>query len=239
VTEERIAKRIARSGRASRREAERLIHAGRVTLNGQVLTTPAVTVGEDDVISVDERPLAPAAAPKLVAYHKPGGRLTTRHDPDGRATIYDDLPADEQALMPVGRLDMTTEGLLLLTNDGALKRALELPATGLTRVYRVRVHGSLSAANIAKLGQGVTIDGVRYAPIELKFDEAAEGRNQWLSLTLVEGKNREVRRVVEWLGGQVSRLIRVRFGPFELGALPAGAVRPLTIPDAIVALRER
>jgi 23S rRNA pseudouridine2605 synthase len=226
-TGERVAKRIARAGACSRRDAERWIEAGRVAVDGTVLTSPAVTVTAANVVTVDGVALPEAQAPRLFRYHKPAGLLTTAHDPKGRPTIYDRLPADLPRLMPIGRLDLTSEGLLLLTNDGGLKRRLELPATGWQRRYRVRVHGKVEEERLAKLARGIKIDGFDYGPIEAEVDRV-QGSNVWLKVALREGKNREIRKIMEHFGWPVSRLIRLSFGPFQLGGLPAGAVEEVT-----------
>jgi len=217
---ERIAKVIARAGLASRREAERWIADGRVAVDGTVLTSPAVVVTPSSRIAVDGRPLPSAQRSRLFRFHKPRGMLTTEHDPQGRPTIYDGMPAELPRLMPVGRLDFNSEGLLLLTNDGGLKRHLELPAAGWTRRYRVRAHGIPDAQALASLKRGVVVEGVRYGPIEASIDRQ-QGSNCWLAMTLTEGKNREVRRVLEHLGLTVNRLIRTAYGPFQLGDIPS------------------
>ena len=221
--DERIAKRIARSGLCSRRDAERLIAAGRVRVDGRLLDTPAVVVGPAAVVEVDGAPLPGVEPPRVVRFHKPVGVLVARRDPEGRSTIYDQLPRQLDHLMPVGRLDLNSEGLLLLTNDGGLKRHMELPSTGWARRYRVRVHGKVDAAALAGLAGGVTVAGIRYGPIEASL-ERQQGDNAWLQVKLREGKNREVRRVLEQLGYPVNRLIRIAYGPFQLGALPRGGV---------------
>ena len=224
---DRVAKVIARAGLCSRREAERWIAQGRVAVDGVTLTSPAVAVTSGNVITVDGERLPAAERPRLFRFHKPAGVLTTANDPQGRPTIYDHLPAELPRLMPVGRLDFNSEGLLLLTNDGALKRHLELPATGWIRRYRARVYGAADPAGLAALANGVTVDGVAYGPIEARLDgdakEPAKGRNVWLTISLREGKNREVRKVLAYLGLAVNRLIRVGYGPFQLGELPRGA----------------
>jgi 23S rRNA pseudouridine2605 synthase len=222
-TGERVAKRIARAGVGSRREAERWIEAGRVAVDGTVLTSPAVLVTAANLVTVDGVALPEVQAARLFRYHKPAGLLTTAHDPKGRATIYDRLPADLPRLMPIGRLDLTSEGLLLLTNDGGLKRRLELPTTGWLRRYRVRVHGRVEEARLAALARGITVDGFDYGPIEAEVDRV-QGSNVWLKVALREGKNREIRRIMEHFGWPVSRLIRLSFGPFQLGGLAPGAV---------------
>lgn len=232
---ERIAKVMARAGLCSRREAERWIAEGRVAVDGRVLDSPAVTVTAANRVTVDGRELPTPERPRLFRFHKPRGMLTTAHDPQGRPTIYDGMPPDLPRLMPVGRLDFNSEGLLLLTNDGAVKRHLELPATGWTRRYRVRAHGVPDPQALAGLKQGVTVAGVRYGPIEASI-ERQQGSNCWLTMTLIEGKNREVRRVLEHLGLQVNRLIRVAYGPFQLGDLPPAAcveVPPKTLHEQL------
>jgi 23S rRNA pseudouridine2605 synthase len=216
---ERIAKVIARAGVCSRREAERLIEQGRVAVDGKTLKTPAVLVGPESIVAVDGEPLNPPERTRLFRYHKPAGVLTAERDPQGRPTIYDTFPPGVPRLMPVGRLDFTSEGLLLLTNDGGLKRHLELPATGWLRRYRVRVFGQPDPAALKRLAKGIAIDGVQYGPIEASID-SVKGSNAWLTISLREGKNREVRRVMEHLGLQVNRLIRVAYGPFQLGDIP-------------------
>jgi 23S rRNA pseudouridine2605 synthase len=220
---ERVAKRIARSGLCSRRDAERLIAAGRVAVDGEVLQTPAVTVTAANLVTVDGEPLPALEQPRLFRYHKPAGVLTAARDPQGRPTIYDRLPDGLPRLMPIGRLDMGSEGLLLLTNDGGLKRRLELPATGWLRRYRVRVHGRIDETRLAALERGIEIDGFQYGPIQAALDRV-QGSNAWLTVALREGKNREIRRVLEHFGWPVNRLIRLSFGPFQLGRLAAGAL---------------
>ncbi len=219
---ERIAKVIARAGLCSRRDAERWILDGRVSVNGKTLDTPAFTVGPNDRVVVDGSPLPTAQAPRLFLYHKPVGLVTTARDEKRRATVFDQLPQGLPRVVSVGRLDINSEGLLLLTNDGGLARYLELPATGLKRCYRVRLHGAVNAARLAALRQGIEIDGVKYGPMEAKLEGPHGGSNQWLVITLREGKNREIRRVMEHMGLQVSRLIRTAYGPFQLNHLPPG-----------------
>ncbi len=220
---ERIAKVIARAGLASRRAAEDWIAAGRVAVNGAVIYSPALNVTAHDRVSVDGQPLPSRERTRLFLYHKPRGLLTTHADPQGRPTIFARLPQHLPRLVSVGRLDFNTEGLLLLTNDGALARALELPATGWLRRYRVRAHGSVTSAALDALRAGITISGIHYGPIEAKL-ERPQGSNLWLSFAIREGKNREVRNVLGHLGLTVTRLIRVSFGPFQLGELAEGAV---------------
>lgn len=220
---QRVAKLLARAGIASRREVERMIEDGRVTLNGEVVTTPATLLSTLRGVAVDGNPVAQPAPTRLFLFHKPSGCLTTERDPRGRATIYDRLPTDLPRVMPIGRLDMTTEGLLLLTTDGEFKRQMELPATGVPRTYRARAFGDISQAQLEDLIHGVEIEGMRYGAINANL-ERRTGRNQWIEMTLTEGKNREVRRVLEHLGLEVSRLIRTSYGPFHLGELAPGAV---------------
>jgi 23S rRNA pseudouridine2605 synthase len=224
---ERVAKRIARSGLCSRRDAEKLVLEGRVRVDGRVLDTPALVVGPDAVVEVDEAPLPALEPMRLVRFHKPAGVLTARRDPEGRSTIYDQLSRELDHLMPVGRLDLNSEGLLLLTNDGALKRHLELPKTGWARRYRVRVFGRIDEKALAALEDGPVIDGVRYGRIEATLDRR-QGDNAWLTVRLREGKNREVRRVMTHLGLTVNRLIRTAYGPFQLGTLARGETAEVT-----------
>ena len=223
VSGERVAKRIARAGLCSRRDAERWILAGRVAVDGVTLATPAVVVSDANAITVDGKPLPEKEARRLWRYHKPAGLLTSHKDPAGRATVFERLPAGMPRVVSVGRLDFTSEGLLLLTNDGGLARALELPATGWSRRYRVRVHGDVDPAALKNLEEGITISGIHYGPIKAQLDRK-QGSNAWLTMSLAEGKNREVRRVMEHLGLKVTRLIRVAYGPFQLGHLPKGQV---------------
>jgi len=218
---------LARAGVASRRDVERLIAEGKVTLNGVVLTSPAVKVLPDDEVSVDGRPVVTAEPARLFRYHKPAGLMTTHKDPKGRPTVFAALPPGLPRLISVGRLDLSSEGLLLLTNDGALARALELPSSGFKRRYRARAYGHIDQGALDRLAGGIEVAGVRYGPIEARLDkvkEGARGANVWISLTLGEGKNREVRKVLEALGLKVNRLIRVAYGPFALGDLAAGQV---------------
>ena len=231
---ERIAKLLARAGVASRREVERMIADGRVRVNDVVLTTPATVLKNLKGVTVDGRPVAPAEPPRLFRFHKPDGLITAERDPAGRPTIYNALrnalPKGTPRMMPIGRLDLNTEGLLLLTNDGELKRAMELPATGIPRTYRARTFGDISQARLEELSQGVTIEGIHYGSINANM-ERRTGRNQWIELTLTEGKNREVRRVLEHLGLQVSRLLRTAYGPFPLADLPRGAAEEVRQAD--------
>jgi 23S rRNA pseudouridine2605 synthase len=221
-TGERIAKWLARAGRASRRDAEQLIAEGRVRLNNAVVTHPATFVMPGDLVQVDGTIIGPPARARLWRYHKPPGLVTTHRDPQGRPTVFQKLPPGLPRVVSVGRLDLTSEGLLLLTNDGALARRLELPTTGWLRRYRVRVHGNVDERALAGLARGVEIDGVRYGPIDAGQD-SRRGENAWLSVSLREGRNREVRRLMAHLGLAVTRLIRIAYGPFQLGSLPRGA----------------
>ncbi|QNN64218.1 rRNA pseudouridine synthase [Sphingomonas rhizophila] len=220
---QRIAKLLARAGVASRREIERMIEEGRIALNGEKLTTPATLLTDLSGVTVDGKPVRPPAAARLYRFYKPPRTLTAANDPKGRATIYDRLPSGLPRLMPVGRLDYNTEGLLLLTNDGELKRQLELPSTGVVRTYRARAFGDITQEALEDLAEGITIDGVRYGSIDANL-ERRTGRNCWIELSLTEGKNREVRNVLAHLGMQVSRLIRTSYGPFTVEDLAPGAV---------------
>ncbi|WP_319295298.1 pseudouridine synthase [Sphingobium sp.] len=220
---QRIAKLLARAGVASRREIERMIAEGRIALNGEVLTTPATLLASLQGVTVDGKPVDAPEPTRLFLFHKPAGYLTAERDPKGRPTIYDRLPAELPRVMPIGRLDMNTEGLLLLTTDGEFKRQMELPSTGVERSYRARAHGTVSQAQLEELVMGVEIDGIRYGRIHANL-ERRTGTNQWIEMTLTEGKNREVRRVLEYLGLEVNRLIRTRYGIFELTDLPVGEV---------------
>ena len=255
---ERIAKRLARAGICSRRDAEKLIAAGKVAVNGRVLDTPAVLVKPGDRVVVDGQVVPEPEKARVWRYHKPAGLVTTHRDPQGRTTVFERLPADLPRVISVGRLDLNSEGLLLLTNDGDLARSLELPAAGWirryrvrvhgvidpeslvplelpaagwVRRYRVRVHGTIDPETLVPLERGITIDGVKYGPIKAVLDRQ-QGANAWLTISLKEGKNREIRRVMEHLGWPVSRLIRVAYGPFQLGSLPEGQVEE--VPTKIV-----
>ena len=223
VKAERIAKVIARAGVCSRREAEKLIGEGRVAVNGAVLATPAFTVTPADTVTIDGVPLAARERTRLWLFNKPKGLVTSNRDPEGRATIFSALPADLPRVVTIGRLDINTEGLLLLTNDGGLARILELPSTGWLRRYRVRVHGRVKQADLDRLARGVTVEGMVYGPVDASLDRE-QGANAWLTIGLREGKNREVKKILEYLGLTVTRLIRVSYGPFQLGELKAGAV---------------
>lgn len=228
---ERIAKRLARAGLCSRRDAERWITDGRVAVNGTTLDSPACVVRSGDVVQVDGKVIPEPEPARLWRYYKPSGLVTTARDEKGRTTVFERLPPDMPRVISVGRLDLTTEGLLLLTNDGELARFLELPATGWTRRYRVRVFGEVNEVKLAELAKGPTIDGVKYGPIEAVLDRI-QGRNAWLTVSLKEGKNREIRKVMEALDLQVNRLIRVAYGPFQLGKLEESAVEE--VPKRVV-----
>jgi 23S rRNA pseudouridine2605 synthase len=220
---ERIAKVVSRAGLASRRDAEEWIVQGRVTVNGRVINSPALDVTENDVVTVDGKPLPPRERTRLFLFHKPRGLMTTHADPEGRPTVFDNLPDGLPRLISIGRLDFNTEGLLLLTNDGGLARALELPETGWLRRYRVRAHGEVTQGQLDELKKGVEVDGVKYGPIDATL-ERDQGANVWLVFAIREGKNREVRNVMAHLGLEVNRLIRVSYGPFQLAELAEGAV---------------
>lgn len=224
---ERIAKRLARAGLCSRREAERWIAERRVAVDGTILTGPGVVVTPESRITVDGKPLPTAERTRLWRYHKPRGLLTSNRDPQGRPTIFDRLPPELPRVVTVGRLDLNSEGLLLLTNDGALARDLELPSRGWTRRYRARVFGKVDPAHLSLLAEGITIEGVRYGPIRATVD-SQRGDNSWVTVSLQEGRNREIRRVMEHLGYPVNRLIRIAYGPFQLGNLARGAVEEVS-----------
>lgn len=221
---ERIAKVMARAGLCSRRDAERWIEQGRVNVNGKILSSPALTVTSKDRIFVDNKPLPLKEQTRLFLYHKPSGLVTSHKDEKGRETMFDHLPKDLPRLISIGRLDLNTEGLILLTNDGELARHLELPSTGWVRRYRVRVHGKPDIDKLKKLKDGVTIEGIRYGSIEAAIEHEGTS-NSWLSVALSEGKKREVRRVLEYTGLTVNRLIRISYGPFQLGKLERGDIK--------------
>ena len=220
---ERIAKFLARAGVASRRNSELLIKAGRVALNGEVVLHPATLVDADDTLTIDGKAIAAPEQTKLWRYHKPIGLMTTAHDPEGRPTVFAALPKTLGRVISVGRLDINTEGILLLTNDGELARYLEHPANAISRTYRIRAHGIATEAALARLAKGVTIDGISYRSVLTKVD-SRRGSNCWLTMTLSEGKNREIKRLLKEIGLQVTRLIRISYGPFELGNLEPNAV---------------
>jgi len=224
---ERISKRLARAGVCSRREAERWIAEGRVMLNDKILETPAINVMESDRILVDGKPVGGKEPARLWRYHKPEGLVTSHSDEKGRRTIFDSLPKGLPRVISVGRLDLNSEGLLLLTNDGELSRHLEMPATGWLRKYRVRAHGRATQARLDTLKDGIRIDGISYGPIEAVM-EKSDSANVWIDVALKEGKNREVRKVLDALGLTVNRLIRIAYGPFILGDLAAGAVKEVS-----------
>lgn len=220
---ERVAKVIARAGICSRREAERYIEQGRVSVNGKILSSPAVVVTQEDKIVVDKKELPVKERTRVWRYYKPAGLITSHKDPQGRPTVFDSLPDSLPRVISVGRLDLNSEGLLLLTNDGELARRIELPSTAWVRRYRVRIHGEMTADIVDKLAQGVVVEGIRYAPAQVVIDKK-QGTNTWLTVSLKEGKNREIRRLMEAFGFKVTRLIRISYGPFQLGALPKGGI---------------
>ena len=223
---ERIAKVLARAGIASRREVERMIAAGRISVDGTLLTTPTFLITGHEKILVDGKPIEAKQSPRLWRYHKPVGLLTTHNDPGGRPTVFENLPKDLPRVISIGRLDMTSEGLLLLTNDGELARKLELPKTGFARKYRARAYGKPTQTQLDKLKHGVKIDGIQTGPIEATLDKQ-QGTNAWISITIREGKNREVRRALETIGLKVNRLIRISYGPIQLGDLMRGKVEEI------------
>lgn len=226
---ERIAKVIARAGLCSRRDAEKWIAAGRVRVNGATIDSPALNVSDTDRIAVDDKIIgAQKSEPKLFRYYKPVGLVTSHRDEKGRATVFDNLPDDLPRLISIGRLDLNSEGLLLLTNDGELSRMLELPSTGWIRRYRVRAFGSVTQERLDTLKKGCIIDGVKYGSVTATLDQT-QGGNCWITVSLAEGKNREIRKVLAHLGLQVNRLIRLSYGPFQLGKLARGAVEPVPL----------
>ena len=224
---ERIAKIMASAGLCSRRTAEQWILDGRVKVNGVVIETPAFTVSAEDIILVDDKPIAQKQETRLWCYHKPTGLVTTHKDPQGRPTVFDSLPKYLPRVISVGRLDLNSEGLLLLTTDGGLARELEHPSKGWKRRYRVRIHGILTPEMQKRLSKGISIDGIRYAPCETVVEQV-KGTNSWISITLTEGKNREIRKLMAFFGLEVTRLIRVSYGPFQLGNLEKGEVREVS-----------
>ena len=229
---ERIAKFLARAGVASRRDSERLIEAGRVALNGALVSHPATLVESSDAVAVDGKAVATLEQSRIWRYHKPAGLVTTARDPQGRPTVFASLPETLPRLISIGRLDINTEGLLLLTNDGELARYLEHPAQGVSRTYRIRAHGDADQAALVRLAKGADIDGVRYRPVQVTFDRRL-GSNCWLTMTLREGKNREIKKLLEHSGLRVTRLIRTGFGPFQLGRLAQGAIEE--VPSRLLA----
>jgi len=227
ILSERIAKKLSRAGVCSRREAEKMIFDKRICVDGVLIKTPATLVHEKSIIAVDGKEISSPERERLWRHHKARGVLSTNKDPKGRPTLFEKLPRELPRVLLVGRLDFNSEGLILLTNNGELARRLELPETGWTRRYRVRVHGELVMSKLETLEKGITIDGIRYGPIKVKFEKKTNS-NAWLSVTLREGKNREIRRVFKHLGLQVNRLIRVSFGPFHLGKMQSGEVREVS-----------
>ena len=217
---------LSRAGLASRRDAEEMVTQGRVAVNGRVINSPALDITSNDVVTVDGKPLPERERTRLFLYHKPRGLMTTHDDPEGRPTVFDNLPEGLPRLISIGRLDFNTEGLLLLTNDGGLARTLELPDTGWLRRYRVRAHGDVTQAQLDELKNGIEVEGVKYGPIEATL-ERDQGANVWLVFAIREGKNREVRNVCAHLGLEVNRLIRVSYGPFQLGEVPEGQVEEI------------
>lgn len=228
---ERIAKVLARAGVASRRGAEQLIADGRVTVNGKTLTSPALNVSPRDNITVDGKAVGEPEKTRLWRYHKPTGLVTSHKDPEGRDTVFQKLPKDLGRVISVGRLDLNSEGLLLLTNNGELSRALELPSTGWARRYRVRAFGRVTEVELEKLRKGITAEGVKYGPIEVEI-EREQGGNKWLNVSLREGKNREIRKALAAVGMTVNRLIRISYGPFQLGNLQPGEVK--SVPERVL-----
>lgn len=229
---QRIAKLLARAGVASRREIERMIEAGRIELNGNPVEHPSLKLKNLTGITVDGNPVQEPAPAKLFLFHKPNGYLTAERDFSGRKTIYDILPDDMERIMPIGRLDLNTEGLLLMTTDGEFKRQMELPKNGIERTYRARTFGDITQNQLEELYKGITVDGMRYGPITANL-ERSTGRNQWIEITLTEGKNREVRKVLEHFGLKTSRLIRTSYGPFVLADLPKGEIAPVRRHDLV------
>lgn len=227
---ERIAKRLSRAGICSRREAERWIADGRVTVDGERISKPATLVTDQSIVTVDGKRVAKPEQPKLWRYHKPRGVLSTNSDPENRPTVFDYLPKNLPRVMLVGRLDVNSEGLLLLTNDGELARTLELPSTGWIRRYRVRAYGPLDESRLESLADGIIIDGIKYQQIRAQLDKR-RGDNSWINVSLQEGKNREIRKVMEYLGLRVNRLIRIAYGPFQLGELHRDTVREVSERD--------
>ena len=224
---ERLAKFIARSGVCSRRAAEELIAQKRITVNGEIVDSPAFNVDGNEKILLDGEKLPAVETTRLWLYYKPTGLLTTHKDTSNRPTVFDNLPAGLPRVISVGRLDLNSEGLLLLTNNGELSRTLELPQNGWSRRYKDKVHGRISQAKIDSLADGVTVDGVAYGPVKILLGET-QGTNTWLTITLQEGKNREIRRLMKYIGLEVARLIRLSYGPFQLGSLKKGEVREVS-----------
>ncbi|MCQ2914879.1 MAG: rRNA pseudouridine synthase [Alphaproteobacteria bacterium] len=226
-SKERIAKVIARAGICSRRDAEKLILNGDVSVNGEVLTTPAFLVSKDDNIVVNGTPIGKADKTRVWRYHKPCGLVTTHKDEKGRPTVFENLPSYLPRVISIGRLDLNSEGLLLLTNDGEFARKLEMPSSGWSRKYRVRIHGTITDEIISKLAKGVIVENVKYSPAFVSIDKV-QNTNTWITITLTEGKNREIRKLMEFFGLKVTRLIRISYGPFQLGNLPEGEVSEIS-----------
>lgn len=224
---ERIAKVVARAGICSRRDAERYIEQGRISVNNQVLKTPATLVNPGDVITVDGKPIPEKEKTRVWRYHKPAGLVTSHKDNEGRKTVFEALPSELPRVISIGRLDLNSEGLLLLTNDGGFARQMEMPSAGWVRRYRVRIHGEMTPEIISKLEKGVTVEGIKYGSAQVKIDKK-QGTNSWITVSLKEGKNREVRKLMEFFGFQVTRLIRTSYGPFQLGNLTPGQVDEIT-----------
>ena len=235
---ERIAKVLARAGVGSRRAVERMIEAGMVKIDGRIVESPATLITSVEGITVDDQAVAEPEPARLWIYHKPTGRLTTYFDPEGRPTIFEALPANIPRVISVGRLDLNTEGLLLLTNDGGLARWLELPSTGWVRTYRVRVNGRFHHKRLEEISKGVTIEGVNYRKVEIELDDRKEGVNQWLTIKIREGKNREVRKLLEYAGMTVTRLLRTSYGPFELKKLQRGSIEEVAKGELLVNCKE-
>ncbi len=231
--EERIAKMLARAGVGSRRAVERMIEAGMVRQGDQVITTPATLISSVEGITVDGMEVKPPEPTKIWKYHKPAGRMTTYYDPEGRPTVFEAMPENMPRVLSVGRLDLNTEGLLLLTNDGELSRWLELPSTGWIRTYKVRCHGYFDREKVAEIRRGVTIEDVAYRGVKININESREKSNIWLTISITEGKNREVRKLLEYIGLQVTRLIRLSYGPFELGEMKRGDIQEVTTQDML------
>lgn len=235
---ERIAKVLARAGVGSRRAVERMIEAGMIKIDGRIVESPATLILSVEGITVDDQKVAEPEPARLWIYHKPTGRLTTYYDPEGRPTIFEALPANIPRVISVGRLDLNTEGLLLLTNDGGLARWLELPSTGWVRTYRVRVNGRFHHKRLEEISKGVTIEGVNYRKVEIELDDRKEGVNQWLTVKIREGKNREVRKLLEYAGMTVTRLLRTSYGPFELQKLQRGSIEEVAKSELLINCKE-
>ncbi len=231
--EERIAKMLARAGVGSRRAVERMIEAGMVRQGDQVITTPATLISSVEGITVDGMEVKPPQPTRIWKYHKPAGRMTTYYDPEGRPTVFEAMPENMPRVLSVGRLDLNTEGLLLLTNDGELSRWLELPSTGWARTYKVRCHGYFDREKLAEIRRGVTIEDVAYRGVKININESREKSNIWLTISITEGKNREVRKLLEYIGLQVTRLIRLSYGPFELGEMKRGDIQEVSAQDML------